>query len=125
MKLIYPLFNCFLKLSTKMKIATILIVIAVSLFLYKSVQYSLLKYSVLQEKAKQVEVYKDSLKVAKKHIKTLLKFGKELNESSKLQTKKIDEKLKKDEEYIYIRNITVDELFDFLSKYEERQLKSK
>lgn len=111
--------------SLRYKIVLALIIFLLLIVGYKSAQYSLLKYRILKEKAQQVEIYKDSLKVVKTRIKTLLNTGVNYNQKSQAKTKKIDQKLKEDEKSINNASVTDDELNDFLSNYEQRARENK
>ncbi len=117
--------NWWLRLSKRMKVATILVVVFLLMFLYKSVQYSLLKYHYFKEKERQVEVYKDSLKVSQRRIDLLINSAKEENEKAIKRIDEIEKKLQDDKKKIYNSSISDDELRDFLSKYEEKTRKNK
>ncbi len=117
--------NWWLRLSRGMKVATILVVVFLLMFLYKSVQYSLLRYQYFKEKEQQVEIYKDSLKASQKRIDSLILLGKEENEKAQKRIEKIEKKLQNDKKKIYNSSISDDELRDFLAKYEEKTRKDK
>ncbi len=112
--------NWWLRLSTRMKVATILVFIFFLLFLYKSVRYSLIKYRYFKEKEKQVEIYKDSLKVSQRRVNLLLNSAKEENQRVIKRSKKIDKKLQDDKKKIYNTPVTDDDLNTLISKYEKR-----
>lgn len=123
MGMLYKLANWWLKLSYKMKIATILLLLAVCVSLYYSAKYSLLKYRYLKEKEKQVEILQDSLKIYKNRVKILTASGINENKQSQIRIRKIDKKLKEDEKAINNATITTNELLNFLTNYEERAKK--
>ncbi len=121
------IFNWWLRLSKKIKVATILVFIFFVLFLYKSAQNYFLRHQLeiqVENQEKQVEIYKDSLKVSQRRVDLLLNSAKEENQRAIKRSKKIDKKLKDDKKKIYNTPISDDELRAFVAEYERRATKN-
>ncbi len=116
----YSLFNWWLRLSLKAKATAFFILFLLGLIVYKSVQYSVLKYRYFKEKEQQVEIYKDSLKVSQRRIDLLINSAKSENERTIKKIKKIDKNLRNAKKEIDNTPVSADDLRAFLSKYEER-----
>ncbi len=116
----YLFANWWLRLSLKAKATAFFILFLLGVLVYKSVQYSVLKYRYFKEKEQQVEIYKDSLKVSQRRIDLLINSAKNENIRVIEKIKYIDRKLKKDEEIITNIVYSDAELKSFLTDYEKR-----
>lgn len=74
-------------------------------------------FKVVQENKKEKE---DSLKVAKKIIKTIVKKKRVRTKTVQKKAKEIDEKLKQNEKDINNSDVTDDDIANFISKHQKR-----
>ena len=106
------------------KLFIIIIGVLLIFGIYKSIQYSVIKYKYIKSELDSLQIYKDSLKNTQAELKTKTLELEDINNNAKSKAIITNNKLKKDAEEINNSTVTDSELSLFLAEY-ERKSKSK
>lgn len=106
--------------TTFEKLCLLIIAVLLIFGIYKSIQYSVIKYKFIKNEIELKEVYKDSLADVKLQLQLKIEDSKKTNIKAKVKAVKTDDKLKQDVKEIHNTIISNDELLQFLSDTEQR-----
>lgn len=108
-------------LSTDRKILLFLLGAAILAGIYFASRWAMDQYAFLKSMEKEIEDLRTQVQEYEENETKILSEGEENTKTAQKKSRSIDEKLKQDEDIIDNRDISDDELDEFLSRYENRK----